>query len=90
MGDKLEQTPLAGTIVSSSEAELEIEIDNSNEFLNLQAAIVMPVTTSKETEEEKAKQTVASGLPASLRAHAAHVQSNGSTVETTKKHPSPQ
>ena len=35
MGDKLEQTPLVGTLVSSSEAELEIEIDNSNEFLNL-------------------------------------------------------
>ena len=59
--------------MSSSEAELEIEIDNSNEFLNLQAAIVMPVITPKEIEEEKAKQTVASGLPASLRAHAAHV-----------------
>ena len=27
MGDKLEQTPLVGTLVSSSEAELEIEIE---------------------------------------------------------------
>ena len=90
MGDKLEQTPLVGTLVSSSEAELEIEIDNSNEFLNLQAAIIMPVITPKEIEEEKAKQTVASGLPASLQAHAVRVHSSGSANENKKSNPSPQ
>ena len=50
----------------------------------------MPVITPKEIEEEKAKQTVASGLPASLQAHAARMQSSGSAIENKKSNPSPQ
>ena len=49
----------------------------------------MPVITPKEIEEEKAKQTVASGLPASLQAHAARVQSSGSATENKRSNPSP-
>lgn len=49
----------------------------------------MPVITPKEIEEEKARQTVASGLPASLQAHAARVQSNGSATENKRSNPSP-
>lgn len=58
---------------------MELDCENSNEYLNLQAAssIVTPAVTSKEIEEEKARQTVQAALPAFLQQHFTKIRGPG-------------